>query len=78
MSIERIGEDGFVLTGDSIQLYRMLVLKQAMSFNIKTGMNLSRTNPFPIVRREFNIKAKAKQKVYEEFCAILSQSGIQV
>lgn len=78
MSIESFGDGGFCITGDSIPLYRLLVLKQAMSFNIKTGMQLSRINPFPIVRKEFGISAKSKKKVYEEFCNILAEKGIQI
>lgn len=76
MAIEMTPTGGMLITGEHVNVYRLLTLKQAMSFNIKTGMNLTRINPFPIVRREFGISARNKQDVYDQFCELLAANGI--
>lgn len=65
-----------VITGDHIQLFRLLSLKQAMAFEVKTGMKMCRINPFNIAREEFGIKARKKVDVLEQFTALLASHGI--
>lgn len=76
MAIETTQSGAVMITGAHINTYRLMVLKQAMEINIKTGMNLTRINPFPIVRSEFGITARNKKDVYAEFCSILAANGI--
>lgn len=76
MAIEISGCGAITITGAHINLYRLLVLKKAMQVNIETGMNLTRINPFQVVRKEFGITERRKQDVYDTFCSILSANGI--
>jgi hypothetical protein len=68
---------GTLITGNSVLAFRLLALRQAMNFELKTGMKMSRINPFPIVRKEFGIKARNKQAVYDQFCELLTANGIR-
>lgn len=78
MAIETTSTGATVITGEHIGLYRLLMLKQAMQFEVKHGMKMSRINPFPIVRKEFGITARKKEDVLEQYLAILRESGINV
>ena len=78
MAIETTSTGATMITGEHVSVYRLLVLKQAMEINIKTGMILTRIKPFPIVRREFGITSRSKKDVYAEFCAILTANGVQL
>lgn len=72
--IESVG-GGHMITGQSVQLYRLLALKHAMSLELKTGMKMSRgVNPFKIVKQEFGFKGN-KQKIYDQLVAHIEQVG---
>lgn len=74
MAIE-ITAGGTIVTGEDIKKFRLLALRSAMKIEINTGMRASRSNPFAIVKKEFGIKARTKQRVYDEFCKMID-SGV--
>jgi hypothetical protein len=57
-----------IVTGDSVALYRNLVVQKAMEFNIKTGLSLTKSNPFNVARKVFGLKG-SKRKLYAGYCA---------
>jgi hypothetical protein len=75
MAVE-IFDGGWVVTGEHISLLRLKMLKRAMESELKFGMKMTRACPFKIVRNEFGITARPKQKVYDSFCSMLSAKGL--
>lgn len=71
-------EQTITLTGDQIPMFRLLTMKQAMKFELKTGIKMTRINVFSLVRNEFGIKARKKQAVYDQFCEMLTENGIEI
>jgi hypothetical protein len=77
MSIE-VGKHGSVaFTGSSIEIFRLMALRQAMRLEVRTGIKATaKGNPFKICREEFGIKARKKELVLAEFEALLASNGI--
>lgn len=70
----QVTEGATIITGASISMYRLLVLKRAMMFELKTGCKLMRgRSVFAVVKDEFGLKG-SKQKVCEDFCAMLDST----
>lgn len=67
-----VSNNGTITMGsDGVKLYRLLIIKAGMEFEMKTGMRLTGKAPssFTIVRKEFGLKGN-KQKLYSQFCEI--------
>ena len=71
MTIERFDDDGYVITGDSISTYRLLMLRNALKMEMK-GLKLSSHRPtaYSTIKKEFNLKG-SKAKVLAAFETIL-------
>ena len=57
---------------DAVSLYRLIMIKSGMEFEIKTGgMRLTGRAPscFTIAKRDHNLKGN-KEKIYRQFCAM--------
>jgi hypothetical protein len=56
MAIEILGSDGFIATGDDVNLFRLIALHKALKLE-KIGMKLSRgRSALSIVKKEFGLK----------------------
>lgn len=71
MTIETFGNGGFVITGDTINTYRLMWLWKGLVMETK-GFRLSSHRPsaYAIVKKEFNLKG-SKLKVLDAFELIL-------
>ena len=81
MSIEKIGEDGFAVTGKDIQVYMLLSVQKTLKLEVKTGMKFSsRVNVAKQARDilEYNgIKApRNKAKLFDVYNAFLNDIGV--
>ena len=63
---------GFVVTEDSIQLFRQRTLLRALQLEVK-GMKISRgASAYSIIKKEYDLKG-SKQKVLEQFERLISE-----
>lgn len=70
MAIESIPGGGTIITGEHIELYRMLALKGALSLEMK-GLRRSRgASAHAVIKHEFGLTG-SKRKVYDEFCKLI-------
>lgn len=71
MTVETF-EGGFVVTEDSIQLFRQRTLLRALMLEVK-GMKISRgASAYSIIKKEYDLKG-SKQKVLEQFQQLISE-----
>lgn len=61
---------------EQINAFRLLALKSMLKLET-LGMKRGGKSAFSIVKHEFNLTGN-KQKVYAEFCAMLTNKGILV
>ena len=73
MTIETFEDGGYVITGDSIPAYRLLMLRQALRMETK-GLRVSSHSPtaYSIIKKEFGLKG-SKAKVLTAFKTILAK-----
>jgi len=73
MTVETFEDGGYVITGDSIPIYRLLMLRQALRMEMK-GLRVSSHSPtaYSIIKKEFGLKG-SKAKVLAAFEAILAK-----
>jgi len=71
MTIETFDNGGYIVTGDSIPTYRLLMLRQALKMEMK-GLRISSHRPtaYSIIKKEFGLKG-SKLKVLTAFESIL-------
>jgi hypothetical protein len=71
MTVETF-KGGFVVTDDSIQLFRQRTLLRALQLEVK-GMKISRgASAYSIIKKEYDLKG-SKQKVLEQFEWLISE-----
>jgi len=71
MTVESF-DGGFVVTEDSIQLFRQRTLLRALMLEVK-GMKISRgASAYSIIKKEYDLKG-SKQKVLEQFQQLISE-----
>ena len=81
MTVEKIGADGFAVTGKDIQVYVLLSIQKTLGLEVKTGMKFSnRVNVAKQARDvlEYNgIKApRNKAKLFDVYNAFLNDIGV--
>jgi hypothetical protein len=74
MPVEKMSGGGFVVTGSSIDSFRLLALKGALHLET-LGMKRRGTSVFSIVKKEFGFKG-SKQSVYDQFVEMLTNTGV--
>ena len=79
MAIENLGNGGFAITGEHIDIYRLLAIRSGLRIQVKTGLK-SRA-PVPQIARDIladnGIKpAKKLAKLLEQYEAFLLKAGI--
>jgi hypothetical protein len=63
-------------TPEGIANYRKLQMYYALKLEIGTGLRHSRGSVMNLIRREFNIEARTKKQVLQEFGAMLQAEGL--
>ncbi|MFZ9327771.1 MAG: hypothetical protein ACO24H_10020 [Polynucleobacter sp.] len=81
MSVESLGNDGFVVAGEHIQVYVLLSIQKTLKLEVKTGMKFSnRVNVAQQARDilEHNgIKApRNKAKLFDTYNKFLNDIGV--
>ena len=73
MSVETFENGGYIITGDSVPRYRLLMLRQGLKMETK-GLRMSSHRPtaYSIVKKEFNLKC-SKVKVLQQFEELLCE-----
>ena len=73
MSVETFENGGYVITGDSVPRYRLLMLRQGLKMETK-GLRISSHCPtaYSIIKKEFNLKG-SKVKVLQQFEELLCE-----
>ena len=73
MSVETFENGGYVITGDSVSRYRLLMLRQGLKMETK-GLRISSHRPsaYSIIKKEFNLKG-SKLKVLQKFEELLCE-----
>ena len=81
MSIEKIGEDGFAVTGKDVQVYVLLSIQKTLKLELKTGLKFS--NKVNVAQQardvlEYNgIKApRNKAKLFDTYNKFLNDIGV--
>ena len=71
MTVQTFDNDGYVITGDSIPKYRLLMLRQVLKMEMK-GLRISSRGPtaYSIIKKEFGLKG-SREKVLVAFESIL-------
>jgi len=71
MTVQTFDDGGYVVTGDSIPMYRLLTLRTALKMETK-GLRMSSHRPsaYSIIKKEFGLKG-SKAKVLAAFESIL-------
>lgn len=76
MPIEKTKTGAIVITGDSIPVYRLLVLWSGLKLEAKTGMTRSRGQScYSIVKAEFKLKGN-KERVFAQFDKLMRERGV--
>jgi hypothetical protein len=84
MAIEKIGKDGFMITGDDIQVFDLIRIQKGLSLEVRTGMKMSRGISMVKVAQDrvtnvLGLKTKlprSKAKALEVFTKILTDNGV--
>lgn len=74
MAVEKFGNGGMVITGEHIDMYRLLVLKSALKLEM-LGIKHSAGSVYAIVKKEFGFKGN-KQKVLEQLEAYIKEKEV--
>jgi hypothetical protein len=79
MAIESLGNGGMAITGEHIDIYRLLAIRSALKIQVRTGLK-SRA-PVPQIARDIladnGIKpAKKLDKLFEQYEKFLKDAGI--
>ena len=81
MTVEKIGADGFAVTGKDIQVYVLLSIQKTLKLELKTGLKFS--NKVNVAQQardvlEYNgIKApRNKQKLFDTYNKFLNDIGV--
>ncbi len=76
MAIEKTETGAIIITGESINVYRLLTIRMGLKLEAK-GMRLTAKAPscLSIVKREFGFKGN-REKVTAQFEAMLKANGI--
>lgn len=71
MTVQTFDNDGYVITGDNIPKYRLLMLRQGLKMEMK-GLRISSRGPtaYSIIKKEFGLKG-SREKVLDAFESIL-------
>jgi len=72
MTVETFDNGGYIVTGDSIPTYRLLMLRHTLKMELK-GLRMSSHRPtaYSIIKKEFGLKG-SKLKVLIAFESILT------
>ena len=72
MTLETFDNGGYIVTGDSIPTYRLLMLRHALKMELK-GLRISSHRPsaYSTIKKEFGLKG-SKLKVLIAFESILT------
>lgn len=71
MTVQTFDNNGYVVTGNSIPKYRLLMLRQGLKMEMK-GLRISSRGPtvYSIIKKEFDLKG-SREKVLTAFESIL-------
>ena len=71
MTVQTFDNNGYVVTGDSIPKYRLLMLRQGLKMEMK-GLRISSRGPtaYSIIKKEFGLKG-SRERVLTAFESIL-------
>ena len=71
MTVQTFDNNGYVVTGDSIPKYRLLMLRQGLKMEMK-GLRISSRGPtaYSIIKKEFGLKG-SREGVLTAFESIL-------
>lgn len=78
MAIEKLGNDGFVVTGEDIQVFRLLALQKALKLEL-VGLKSRApvTNTIRDILKANNYEApRNKKKLFDTFNFFLNEKGI--
>jgi hypothetical protein len=75
MAVEKIGNDGFVVTGeDDIQSFRMMTQIRALDLEVRTGLRMSnKFNLLKALKQEYGLKSTKKKDAVLEMKKIFNQ-----
>ena len=75
MAIERIGNDGYVITGEyDIMSYLILTQIKALELEVRTGMKMSnKFNVLKSLREEYGLNSRKKADAVVEMKRIFNQ-----
>ena len=72
MTVQTFENGGYVVTGNSVPVFRLLTLHKALKIEMH-GMRMSRgPSAYTMIKKEFNLKG-SKAKVLTAFESILTQ-----
>jgi len=74
MPIETLSDGSMIITGDSIDVYRLLALKHALKLET-LGMKRRGRSVFSVIKQEFGLKG-SKIQVLEKYTELLKTHGI--
>jgi hypothetical protein len=75
MPIEKLPGGGIIVTGEEINVARMLALKGALHLECLGMRHSSGRSVLSTVKKEFGLKGNSK-KVYDAYCTILREKGV--
>lgn len=72
--IEKFGDGGFVVTGDSIRAVGLMTLIRALEFEVKTGMKMSHGSLLKTAELNWGVKSRRKEKAIVELKKIFNET----
>jgi hypothetical protein len=72
-------ESGIMLTGQGIEVFRLMTMKSAMKLEVLHGIKATsraKGNPFKIAKLEYGVQGRTNKEVYENFCKLLESFGM--
>lgn len=76
MTVETFGNGGMTITGDSINVFRLLTMKAALKLEVKTGMKRSsRYTTSNLVREAIGSKTRNKAKLLSELESYIEKNS---
>ena len=76
MTMERLGQDGFVATGKHIELVQLVALRGRLKMELR-GIKFRGGSTFTKVRNKYGLKG-SREAVYASFCRIVDQRKAEI
>lgn len=70
--IEPLPGGGWIAAGEGVDLFRLITIKHALAFEIRTGMKMSRRSALKAANQALGTSYRRKQQAYDHIDSLLA------